>query len=264
MPFNLPGTLVPLYALFNPRLLHPHITVADIRQLDFAALRRAGYRGAIFDKDNCLTAPHKDTLVPELEDAWTDCLTTFGPSNVLIVSNSAGTTVDPGQFQAESVSHHLRARVLLHTAYKPAYAAASAARAYFASLPSPLEPRELVVVGDRVLTDIVLARRLAQPDTFPARIAVRFASLRDLLSGRKQRSGDGPLAVLTTGVWTRESMLFRRAESALVRAFEHFSPEAKAEREGFEERFVKRSVVEAQEEVREYRFGRPWQWVGHR
>ena len=28
MPFNLPGSLVPLYALFNPRLLHPHICIA--------------------------------------------------------------------------------------------------------------------------------------------------------------------------------------------------------------------------------------------
>ena len=26
----------------------------DIRQLDFLALREAGYRGAVFDKDNCL------------------------------------------------------------------------------------------------------------------------------------------------------------------------------------------------------------------
>lgn len=26
----------------------------DIRQLDFYELRRAGYRGAVFDKDNCL------------------------------------------------------------------------------------------------------------------------------------------------------------------------------------------------------------------
>jgi hypothetical protein len=47
------------------------------------ALRNAGYRGAVFDKDNCLvshenfdistflkpqqTIPHKDTLVPQLE-----------------------------------------------------------------------------------------------------------------------------------------------------------------------------------------------------
>lgn len=75
MPFNLPATLVPLYALFNPRLLLPSVTVVraitlillqtqrqrfsvqrDIRYLDFAALRDAGYRGAIFDKDNCLVS----------------------------------------------------------------------------------------------------------------------------------------------------------------------------------------------------------------
>ena len=75
MPFNLPATLVPLYALFNPRLLLPSVTVVraitlillqtqrqrfslqrDIRYLDFAALRDAGYHGAIFDKDNCLVS----------------------------------------------------------------------------------------------------------------------------------------------------------------------------------------------------------------
>lgn len=70
MPFNLPGSLVPFYAILNPRLLLPSLTVVrrpfllisinqsflqrDIRYLDFAALRDAGYRGAIFDKDNCL------------------------------------------------------------------------------------------------------------------------------------------------------------------------------------------------------------------
>ena len=60
-----------------------HLLQQDIRQLDFTALKRAGYRGAVFDKDNCLvscnfsspptsrsicrqTIPHDDALVPEL------------------------------------------------------------------------------------------------------------------------------------------------------------------------------------------------------
>jgi phosphatidylglycerophosphatase GEP4 len=30
MPFNLPGTLVPLYALLNPRLLLPSLAVVRI------------------------------------------------------------------------------------------------------------------------------------------------------------------------------------------------------------------------------------------
>jgi phosphatidylglycerophosphatase GEP4 len=36
------------------RFLSGVVTQEDIRQLDFAALRQAGYRGAVFDKDNCL------------------------------------------------------------------------------------------------------------------------------------------------------------------------------------------------------------------
>ena len=34
----------------------------DIRQLDFRELRRAGYRGAVFDKDNCLVCSLKRVL----------------------------------------------------------------------------------------------------------------------------------------------------------------------------------------------------------
>lgn len=104
MPLNVPGILVPFHLLINPRLVLPALMVKgefsrhltkknnhtkqlfvqeDIRQIDFSALRRAGYRGAVFDKDNCLvctlashstpllklskTLPHKDTLVPELQ-----------------------------------------------------------------------------------------------------------------------------------------------------------------------------------------------------
>lgn len=86
MPFNLPGILVPFHLLLNPRLLVPGVVVKgllfslstfnylqhctrqrryfgadcsrqeDIRQLDFPALYKAGYRGAVFDKDNCLVS----------------------------------------------------------------------------------------------------------------------------------------------------------------------------------------------------------------
>lgn len=31
-----------------------------------------------------------------IQKAWTDLLSTFGPGRVLVVSNSAGTTKDPG------------------------------------------------------------------------------------------------------------------------------------------------------------------------
>ncbi|VDC05089.1 unnamed protein product [Peniophora sp. CBMAI 1063] len=275
MPFNLPGTLVPLYALFNPRLLHPHLSVTDIRRLDFAALRSAGYRGAVFDKDNCLTVPHKDALVPELKDAWDECLKTFGPDNVLIVSNSAGSTLDPGEFQAESVSWHLRAPVLRHRAMKPSYSAANDIRAYFASLPAPLAPQDLIVVGDRIFTDTVLAKRLGQPPTAFTRISHRLrlsstsspagSSVLDLEKGEKPVSG--PLAVWTTGVWERESMIFRWAESKLVNLVERLAPEVRAIREDNERRFVIPLAAPEPEPKNTEPPGRPWigrawQWAG--
>ena len=72
MPLNVPGILVPFQLLLHPRLVIPSFVVKgiylykftrsfstvslqkDIRQIDFAALKQAGYRGAVFDKDNCL------------------------------------------------------------------------------------------------------------------------------------------------------------------------------------------------------------------
>ncbi|EGO26420.1 hypothetical protein SERLADRAFT_436234 [Serpula lacrymans var. lacrymans S7.9] len=75
MPVNIPGILVPFHLLFNPRLVIPHV-VKDIRQIDFIALRKAGYRGAVFDKDNCLTVPYQDELVPELQEGMQVCVWT--------------------------------------------------------------------------------------------------------------------------------------------------------------------------------------------
>jgi Mitochondrial PGP phosphatase len=42
------------------------------------------------------TLPHQDPLVPQLREAWAECRETFGPENVLIVSNSVGTGGDAG------------------------------------------------------------------------------------------------------------------------------------------------------------------------
>ena len=74
MPLNIPGLFVPFQLLINSRLVVPSLVVKgacclsipflsqsssqsaqkDIRCLDFLSLRKAGYRGVVFDKDNCL------------------------------------------------------------------------------------------------------------------------------------------------------------------------------------------------------------------
>ncbi|KAG9043440.1 hypothetical protein FS837_009526 [Tulasnella sp. UAMH 9824] len=210
MAANLSGTLNIFRALVQPRLIVPDLSVKTIRAVDWHALRRAGYVGAVFDKDNCLTRPYDDKLVPELNDAWEECKEVFGRDNVLIVSNSAGTKSDAGLIQAESVSHHLGVPVLAHTTKKPGcikpilryfaerhpppsssspppHAPTSPTRLsnlFSRFSPPPQNHPKIIVVGDRLCTDVLMANRI----------------------------GSSALAIWTTGLWVRESMFLRRLE----------------------------------------------------
>ncbi|KAJ7270072.1 mitochondrial PGP phosphatase-domain-containing protein [Mycena haematopus] len=212
MPFNVPGLLVPFQLIFNPRIILPNLVVKDIRNLDFRALKEAGYCGAVFDKDNCLTLPHKDELVPELRDAWNECRQTFGEANVLI---------------AESVKRSLQVPVLFHSTLKPGYSCIKAIRRYFSSLRTPVRPEQLIVVGDRIFTDVVLANRLRNLERGSGFFHMCFRcgferggtimTENDAAIASRHRSFEnGPLAIWTTGVWKREATVMRWCEKKLV------------------------------------------------
>ncbi|CAE7214600.1 unnamed protein product [Rhizoctonia solani] len=208
---NLHGSVFALRALLRPGLLVPSIKVDTIARLDFAALKQAGYTGAVFDRDNCLTVPHGDSLVPELvasPDAWARCKSAFGRKNMLIVSNSAGTSDDPLGIQAESLAYNLGVPVFRHKYKKPACGeeivqyfrhkqniSKLSEPAQLTSRPrgedsrppnlndqfdptidtvsdspkaelvkiSPAETPRLLIVGDRLLTDILLSTTLPSP-----------------------------------------------------------------------------------------------------
>ncbi|KAG2366222.1 mitochondrial PGP phosphatase-domain-containing protein [Suillus spraguei] len=200
MSLNIPGILAPFHLLKNPRLVIPHVTVKDIRQIDFLALRNAGYRGAVFDKDNCLTIPYEDILVPQLNVS----LKGHELKNVIIVGNSAGTKYDAGGIQAESVSYHLSVPVLRHDTLKPGYSCIASIRSYFSSLSVPIPDDELVIVGDRIFTDVIMANRMRSG----------FASSSNDAPARARIGG--PLAIWTDGVWQKESMTMRWAERRLL------------------------------------------------
>ncbi|KAF9450094.1 hypothetical protein P691DRAFT_798553 [Macrolepiota fuliginosa MF-IS2] len=280
MPLNIPGLLAPFQLLIHPRIVIPNVIVKDIRYLDFAALRKAGYRGAVFDKDNCLTIPYEDTLVPELETAWAECRKTFGQGNVVIVSNSAGTQTDPGGIQSESVSHHLQVPVLYHKSFKPAYSCVSSIRTYFSSLHRPISDDELIIVGDRIFTDIVLANRMrltnpkrpTDPVHSPKprgllgeafscvfekdgtasteREGVRVEREKGMEQGRERRlvEGRGPLAVWTTGVWEREAMGMRWVEKRVVQAVEKWSTPQEEEASCESAKFIRRAKLEEEKQ----------------
>lgn len=194
-----------------------------------------------------------------VQAAWSEVVRVFGPSNVLVVSNSAGTRDDAAQLQAESVSYHLGAPVLLHASLKPSY---SCTTATLSALPG-VAPHELIVVGDRIFTDVVLAHRLAHPRALTARIAARLRRAPvqpGSSSGNAGGSTRAPLAVWTTGVWVRESMVMRWAETWLVHLVERWVQGAHERRDALEERFVKRVLDSA--DRAEKPVGRAWfSWV---
>jgi phosphatidylglycerophosphatase GEP4 len=68
----------------------------------------------------------------------------------------------------------------------------------------PPRDEDLIVVGDRIFTDVVLANRMRPRSSVPT----------------SESSTLGPLAIWTTHVWEKESMLMRWAEGRLVRAVE--------------------------------------------
>ena len=137
---------------------------------------------------------------------------------------------------------------------KPAYSTAHGIRTYFASLNIPVLPGELLVVGDRIFTDVVLAHRLGHRPTIARRISARLRSFaRTGVQGGEDTLESRPLAVWTTGVWKRESMVMRRAERAFVDVVERFVPNTQKRRLSLEGKFVKPPaavVEEAQERGR--------------
>ena len=114
---------------------------------------------------------------------------------------------------------------------------------------------EIIVVGDRVFMDFVLAHHLAHSTTLWARFVARRAQAsRHLASPLSQGPGvkrRPPLAVWvwTTGVWQRESMAMRWAESRLVDFVELWVEGARQRRDSLEDQFVKSPLEYENEEA---------------
>ncbi|CAO1637523.1 unnamed protein product [Parajaminaea phylloscopi] len=232
----------------RPGLLVPHLVVATPASISWYRAHALGVRSVIFDKDNCLTSPYSDRLAPALRESYEDCLQVFGKENVLIVSNSAGCSGDT--VGAQVLSRNLQGTtVLCHPQKKPGWKvarqvveyldlerrasqepasnAASKApsllqRLFWSRAASQLPPSipqslgHVMVIGDRITTDSVLAHRI-----------------QDCLSQRQKRIqgsnaqststvADQAIAVLTTHLWAEEgagNRFMRRAERAIREAY---------------------------------------------
>lgn len=131
------------------------------------------------------TVPYHDKLVPSLSVSFSQALKEFSPQRVLIVSNSSGTSSeDPGFIEAESLERELGCPVLRHEYRKPSRGCADEIRNHFKRLHSS-DPR-LVLIGDRLLTDIILANDMEA------------------------------YGIWTTRLWKQESLFLRALERTLL------------------------------------------------
>lgn len=122
------------------------------------SLKRCGIKAVIFDKDNTLTAPYSFTMEARIEKAVRDCQKLFGYEHVVIFSNSAGIDFiqlltlgsddDRGYLHAEAIEEELGIRVIRHKHKKPDGLLEAISRW------DSIEANEVMMVGDRYLTDI--------------------------------------------------------------------------------------------------------------
>ncbi|MEW5319018.1 MAG: hypothetical protein WDW38_010194 [Sanguina aurantia] len=128
------------------RIALPHLTVPDIRSLNWVALREAGFKGVVFDKDNTLSRPYDPKIDPKLQSSVDECKRVFG-GKLVLYSNSAGLTQFDPQGQPTT----------------PPAGGSEELESHF-GCPSS----QLLMVGDRYLTDIVFGNRHGMMTVRPA------------------------------------------------------------------------------------------------
>ncbi|KAL6140465.1 hypothetical protein ACLB2K_058764 [Fragaria x ananassa] len=142
--------------LFSARVLAkdqhlalPHVSVPDIRHIDWVELHRRGFKGVVFDKDNTLTVPYSLTLWGPLGSSLEQCKSVFGP-DIAVFSNSAGLyEYDHDGSKARELEGAIGIKVIRHRLKKPAGTAEEIEKHF------GCKSSHLIMVGDRPLTDIV-------------------------------------------------------------------------------------------------------------
>lgn len=161
--FNAAGVSLFFQLLYgNQSLAIPHISVTDIRSINWEAMKTAGFKGLVFDKDNTLSEPFATVIDPRLANSLAKALEVFEGKAVLY-SNSAGLEqYDPLGEEAAGLEAALGIPVLRHKEKKPAGGNAELC-AHFGCSSS-----ELVMIGDRYLTDVVFGNRHGMLTVRPA------------------------------------------------------------------------------------------------
>ncbi|KAI9713019.1 MAG: hypothetical protein M1820_001004 [Bogoriella megaspora] len=158
---NISGTVNVLRILFQPSLCLPHATVTTFRDLPIPLNRaftsRIDVKAVVLDKDNCFAKPHENVVHEPYSETFQQLRKAYPGSRLLIVSNTAGTAGDRNKAEAALLERNTGVKVFHHDIKKPG--CGKEIFNYFRHEPEVqvTVPSQIVVIGDRLFTDILMA-----------------------------------------------------------------------------------------------------------
>ncbi|KAL6934815.1 related to Phosphatidylglycerophosphatase GEP4, mitochondrial [Hanseniaspora guilliermondii] len=157
--------------IFNPKLLQPSLTYQNFNEINFELLKtKHGIKYIVLDKDNCISADKSSRIYPlYLQNNWNDGLLKHFPlENILIVSNSMGSSDDPGFSQVHQYQRNYQLDsntssilpILKHNYKKPGCQSAIIHHFENTHPNSNVKSEHIAVIGDRLFTDILMANQM--------------------------------------------------------------------------------------------------------
>ncbi|GMG55532.1 unnamed protein product [Ambrosiozyma monospora] len=163
MSFNLSATLNIIRLVLKPELCLPHLTVPNFNQMPIPVtsdlIPKDKIKAIVLDKDNCIAKDHDDKVWHEYIEHWEQLKKLYPNANqLLIVSNSAGTNDDKQHQQANLIEQRTGVTILRHSTKKPGCHVEI--MNFFREKGICKSPSEVVIVGDRLFTDVLMANMM--------------------------------------------------------------------------------------------------------
>jgi phosphatidylglycerophosphatase GEP4 len=171
---NISATINVFRLLVSPQLCLPHLTVSSFDRIP-VPLPQPKIKAIVLDKDNCFAKAHDDKVWPEYKQQWERLRAAYPDTQLLIVSNSAGTNDDPNHSQAQILEERTGVTVLRHSTKKPG--CHGEIMEYFLGKGVVKGPEEVAVIGDRLFTDVLMANMMGSYGIWVRDGVVRSESL---------------------------------------------------------------------------------------
>lgn len=160
LKMNVSGTLNALKLVYSPSTFLPTVTVSTFNQLPVPLKVPGGeeIKVVLLDKDNCFAEPHSNQVWPEYSEIWAKLKKEYPGKRLMIVSNTSGSSSDPDGSLAKVLEEETGVQVFRHAGKKPG--CYQEILDYLKAEGLVNSPKEIAVVGDRLMTDVAMANMM--------------------------------------------------------------------------------------------------------